>query len=211
MSESRFPEAFNGDQFIEAELRRLVDRWAVRTIVETGTSDGASARAFADMGPSVVTIEIEPSRRTIWTLGNVRQLVGDSPRVLANILGELRSPILFYLDAHWGGEHSPLLEELAAIAAAELPAPGPVIAIHDFKNPFQPLLGYDTHDIGEYNFALIAPLLPAIYPSGGCRISYNGPAAGQRRGIIYIEPEQKMTWRIALSNEPTRGRREISL
>jgi LPS sulfotransferase NodH len=187
MTTTRFPEAFNGDPYIEAEIRRLVGSASIKTIIETGTYRGHTTRAFSNMAVEVVTIEID---RNFWDLGkhldllgNVRRIQGDSGKVLETVLPQLHGPFLFYLDAHWG-MHSPLLEELDAIARSGLK---PIIAIHDFQNPTQPSLGFDEWDIGPYRFEIIASKIVAIYGENGWRHWFNSEALGAKRGIIYIE------------------------
>ena len=192
MSTGRYPEAFEGDWYIEAELRRLVEKWKVRTIVETGTYKGQSTRALAGMGAEVITIEIEPEPELveIMDLANVRALTGDSAEFLdeAIVLMRVSQPILFYLDAHWR-EHSPLLDELGAIARLCL-REKPLLAIHDFLNPQHPEYGCDTWDIGLYCLALIRTHLDMIYGEGCWVEHYNDGAAGLKRGIIYVEPKE---------------------
>jgi hypothetical protein len=140
------------------------------------------------MGCEVVSIEIEPELEEIWHLVNVRLFIGDSGELLGDMLPMLRwgEPFLFYLDAHWK-EHSPLLEELEGIAAAEL-FRKPVIAIHDFYNPLHPEYGYDRWDIGTYRLELVAGAFVKIYGKDGWRHWYNEEAGGSKRGIIYVEP-----------------------
>jgi hypothetical protein len=190
MSTGRYPEAFEGDWHIEAELSRLVEKWKVGTILETGTYKGKSTRALADMGAEVITIEIEPELVEIEDLANVRAITGDSVEFLDEAIVQMRvsQPILFYLDAHWR-EHSPLLDELGAIARLCL-RQKPVIVIHDFLNPEHPEYGCDTWDIGLYCLPLIRLHLDMIYGEGGWEHYYNREAAGLKRGIIYVEPKE---------------------
>jgi hypothetical protein len=181
-------KGFNGDQFLEAEVQRLVKTHGIKTVIETGTYLGDSTKAFATMGPKVYSVELEAKyfMAANWDLDNVEVILGYSPQVLKLLLrsGTLEGPILFYLDAHWG-EHSPLLEELKVIAESGVkPA---VIIIHDFFNPERPEFGFDTWDIGPYKLELIAPLLKEIYGDGG-GYYYNDQADGQKRGVIFIGP-----------------------
>jgi hypothetical protein len=176
-------EAFDGDPYIEEELWRLVKKWNIHTIIETGTFKGHSTEALADMAPEVLTIEINPACEKTWP--NVRQCIGDSVTLLPDMLLYATPPFLFYLDAHWL-DHSPLLDELDIIATAWLK---PVIAIHDFFNPKHPEYGYDTWDIGTYRLELIEPSLEIIYGPDGWTHWYNTNAEGSKRGIIYVEPK----------------------
>jgi hypothetical protein len=190
-------EAFGGDGYIELELRRLVAKWEVGTIVETGTWRGDSTLALASMGAAVVTIEQDAgtwaATKELDRLGNVLRILGDSAEVLEwfeSHVPRFGRRILFYLDAHWES-HSPLLEELGAIGRADF-RQSPVIAIHDFFNPGHPEYGFDTWDIGPYRLELIEPVLGKIYGAGGWTHWFNQEAAGLKRGIIYIEPEEKL-------------------
>jgi hypothetical protein len=181
--------AFNGDRFIEAELRRLVEKWAIKTIVETGTFQGDSTRVFATFGVNVVTIEIDwqrfESANDLDKISRVRRFHGDSSKVLDSIVPDLSSPVLYYLDAHWGA-HSPLLDELDAIAMG--PA-FPVIAIHDFFNPIHPEYCFDTWDIGQYRLELVTAALNRIYDAKKWQHYFNDRSdANPPRGIVYIEP-----------------------
>jgi hypothetical protein len=187
---NRYPEAFDGDSYIESEIRRLVKLWEIKTIVETGTYEGKTTRALADIGPEVVTIEKDLSA---WKLSehldeipNVHRLLGDSDKMLKWLVPMVNRRMFFYLDAHWGA-HSPLLDELEAIARAPQK---PVIAIHDFFNPEHEEYGFDQWDIGSYRLELIEPALDKIYRPGGWVHHFNDSAQGRRRGIIYIEPKE---------------------
>lgn len=182
----RRPEPFNGDVFVQPEIESLIERHDIETIVETGSGDYSTTRAMAELRP-VITIEMDPE---LYAKGSgligVRRNLGDSAEILPDLF-PLLEPILFFLDAHGGGQkHSPLLEELAIIA--ENCEQKPVIVIHDFENPARPEFGFDTWDCGPYTFELIRQPLNKIYGADGYRYHYNSQACGQRRGIIYIEP-----------------------
>lgn len=177
------PEPFAGDPFVQSRVATLAVKHRVATIVETGTYHGDTTRALSFIAP-VVTMELNPELyKKTSDLDNVTRLQGDSASLLPKLVPGIAEPILFYLDAHWE-DHSPLLEELQAIRKCTKP---PVIIIHDFQNPYRPDYGFDSWDCGPYTFDLIAPILREIYPAG-FQHHYNIEAAGQRRGIIYIEP-----------------------
>lgn len=175
-------EPYNGDPYVDPQIAALVSKHMVQTIIETGTYKGSTSKALANWAP-VVTIELDSVLfNETASMKNVTQFGGDSAELLPKILTGVKEPVLFYLDAHWGN-HSPLLDELKAIRGCKRP----VIVIHDFKNPDRPDFGYDSWDVGPYDYELIQPLLHEIYPDGYTH-RYNQKAAGQRRGIIFIEP-----------------------
>lgn len=177
------PEPFNGDPFVQTRVFTLASKHKIATIVETGTYQGDTTQALSFIAP-VVTMELNPELfKKTRDMSNVTRLQGDSATLLPKLLPGIAEPILFYLDAHWE-DHSPLLEELQAIRKCTKP---PVIIIHDFKNPYRPDYGYDSWDCGPYTLELIAPVLAEIYPAG-YEHHFNIEAAGQRRGLIYIEP-----------------------
>lgn len=177
-------EPFNGDPFVQPRVAGLVSKHGIATIVETGTYRADTTKALSLTAP-VVTIELNPELYDqVPDMPAVTRLNGDSAKILPKLLPGIAEPILFYLDAHWEN-HSPLLEELQAIRRCTKP---PVIVIHDFRNPYRPDYGYDSWDIGPYTYELIEPILKEIYPRGFVH-HFNVQAAGQRRGLIYIEPK----------------------
>ena len=196
-------EPFNGDTYIGPEIRRLIKQFYIQTIIETGTWSGHTTREFATMGPAVWTIDsthehlIEEfgmsAAHDLYALG-VRPVLGDSSKMLKDIIRKVKEPILFYLDAHGGGANgsnvNPIKEELQQIAdycSIQYP---PVICIHDFYVPGKDF-GYNGGDWGKgfepLSFLLIKPFLDAIYLDGYGSY-YNEKADGATRGIIYVHP-----------------------
>lgn len=94
---------------------------------------------------------------------------------------------LIFLDAHW--YKNPLLSELHAIATHGIK---PVIAIHDFKVPDHPELGYDVYAKQNitYDFAYIKESIENIYGKDGYEYHYNSEATGDKRGCIFIYPKE---------------------
>ena len=197
---------FNGDHHIGEEIQKLVERFNVQTIIETGTWSAHSTREFAKLVPLVFTIdathehlleEFGPNAVAELEALNVGVILGDSSKVLPVLLQpnhQQRSiyPVLLYLDAHGGGANgsnvNPLLEELDAIGAEPACRDTCIICIHDFLVPGKPW-GYNDGDWGRgfepLSYELIKNKLPAIYPNGH-HFYYNEEAAGCQRGIIYI-------------------------
>jgi hypothetical protein len=131
----------------EALALFLKQRLELRTFVETGTFGGRTAAWAARHFAAVYSIEAsekhwQAARTRYAALDNVTFALGDSPRQLAALMPRFDRP-LFWLDAHWcgsdtagGANECPLLEELAAIAAAGLPPPA--ILIDDARLFLQP-------------------------------------------------------------------------
>ena len=99
--------------------------YGITNFVETGTGRGHTSRTAATLFRSVHTVEINPdayneSRLLLAELPNVCQYLGDSSKILPEIVLMLSSSSLFLLDGHWcGGDRyaveCPILDEIAAI------------------------------------------------------------------------------------------------
>ena len=176
---------FAGDMHIKEKINTLVNEHEIKTIIETGTNQGASTIALSEMADMVYTIEIN---EVVWgknqhlrKMKNVIALCGNSPDVLDEILSEVKQPVLFYLDAHWK-DYWPLRDELKAIINSKMK--NPVICIHDFKVPGKNF-GYDEYNGRVLDFSYIEDLLPLVYLNS-FDYCYNSEVMGDRRGIIYI-------------------------
>jgi hypothetical protein len=191
---------FNGDRFIGEEIRKLVGRFGIQSIVETGTWSAHSTREFRRMvAGHVVTIDTTWEHLTeefgpqgvedLKGLGII-PVKGNSRDVLGGVLMRVAHPVLVYLDAH--GVGNPLLEELDALGAEPECRDRCVIAVHDFQVPGREW-GYNWGDWGRgaepLSLALIEGKLPAIYPRG-FGYHYNDQAEGCQRGIIYVYPKR---------------------
>lgn len=193
---------FNGDSYIGPEIRKLVERFKVKTIIETGTWSAHTCREFVKMGPQVITIdatwnhlveEFGPDALDKLVLLGAHPIQGDSAVCLLDVIKDhALAPILFYLDAHGGGENNsnvnPLLEELDQIAESELCRDNCVIVIHDFQVPGKDF-GYNGGDWGRgwepLSYELIKSRVKKIFPKGHVHY-YNTKADGVQRGVIYI-------------------------
>lgn len=196
---------FNGDTFIGPEIKRLVEKYGVKTIIETGTWSAHTTRELATYGVPVITIdsthehlyeEFGPQAKMDLLKRGVRCYVGDSATDLGYLIRKSAAPIFFYLDAHGGGANgsnvNPLLEELDQIGDARYMTDDclPVIAIHDFKVPDKGF-GYNGGDWGRgfepLSYGLIQSRIEKIYPNGHL-FHYNQQADGATRGVIYVYP-----------------------
>jgi|SRR5882672_457910 len=187
---------FNGDRFIAAEFLILKHQFELTTAVETGTCLGSTTLFLSNNFEKVYTVDIDESylsiaRQKFISYKNIEVFKGDSATILTYQLNKLSNRTIYFLDAHWGSR-CPLLEELAAIAHAGL---RPVIAIHDFNVPGEPLLGYDSYNGQPFTFDWIKPMLDKIYNDedgpDDYEYYYNSyeKSAGAHRGIIYILPK----------------------
>lgn len=111
-----------------AAIRRYARDYGLRAFVETGTFNGDTTAAVANIFAECFTIELSPTlhMRALERFAptpNVRCLQGDSVAVLPDVIEQIKMPTLFWLDAHFSGGvtanagHDPLLDELAAIYA----------------------------------------------------------------------------------------------
>lgn len=173
---------FEGDSFIRDEIRRLVRRFNVELIIETGTYHGYTTKRLLEICPNVITIELNTLYLQLASRnlrGTSAKLVhGDSALVLKDHIPN-HNRVLFYLDAHWE-DNWPLLSELSAIQGIK-----PVIVIHDFKVPGRDF-GFDSYKGQALDFEYIRPHIEAIYGAKGYDYHYNTEAEGAKQGVIYI-------------------------
>lgn len=188
IAEDRNKLGFEGDHYIEAEIKSLVEKFSITHIIETGTYKGRTTAKFAEMCRTL-TLEINPeyfkeAKQNLQNNPNVLMYLGDSVKGLTEYLPSCtKESLLFFLDAHWN-DYCPLLDELKLIAQNGLK---PVIVIHDFYVPDRPELGYDSYKGQRFDLEWIKPSLEAIYGEG-VFIQYNSKATGAMRGVIYITP-----------------------
>lgn len=183
-------KGFEGDGFLRATVEELIKKHEIEAIFETGTYMGATTRQFAKMAPEVYTCEVnldffKTASEVLRGIDNIKMTWQGSQYYLQEVLPKHKEKkLFFFLDAHWG-ENNPLLEELRIIAENGIK---PVIAIHDFKVPGKPELGYDVYGPIVYEWDYIAESIETIYGKE-YTITYNSEAEGARRGVIFIEPK----------------------
>lgn len=183
--------AFNGDTSLEEQVLKLQKQFKLTVAIETGTYHGETTAWLGDHFKTVFTIESQQSyydiaRQNLKKYTNIVQLLGDSSKVIKNILEGLQGTPFIFLDAHW--YKNPLLGELQMIKQSGII---PVLAIHDFKNPFNPEYGFDEYKEQGiiYNWEYIEKSIKGIY-NNGFAVAYNENATGAKRGCIFITPKQ---------------------
>jgi hypothetical protein len=109
-----------------AAIRRYGRDHHLRTFVETGTYLGDTTAAVADDFAECITIELSPALHAqaasrFSEKSHVTCLLGDSASVLRAAIRQIKTPALFWLDAHNSGGttadsgQDPIVEELKAI------------------------------------------------------------------------------------------------
>ena len=108
-------------------LRIFQKKYAIETLVETGTYLGDTLYAMAHDFVHLYSIELSEhyfklAQRRFGKLSNVHLLQGDSGKVLNELVPKLKTPALFWLDGHYSGGltakgdlECPVYEELKAI------------------------------------------------------------------------------------------------
>ena len=178
---------FEGDEYLAREVQKLIERWQLQVIVETGTKRAATTARLANMAGAVYTIEhnqdfLPAIERRLRKYPSVKVLLGDSAEQLSTeILPSLDQPALFYLDAHNGPESATLQKELDALATWPL-AVSSAYVIHDVRVP--------SKDFGHngYRYEDLEPKITKMIPRH--HHYYNQQVAGAARGVLFIEPDK---------------------
>lgn len=186
------PTAFNRDPIIEKEMKRIVSRFDINCVIETGTWKAISTRFFATIVPEVHSIEIVEAMhleglKNTRDFQNILLYCGSSNNVLGDLLPTLsHKKILFYLDAHWQN-YWPLLDEIRIIGSV-IPDKA-IIVIDDFQVPHRDFQ-YDSYHNQANNLSYIKDALTEAYPKG-YTYYYNNTTQRPLRGVgkIYIFPE----------------------
>ena len=191
---------FNNDTFVCEEFLKLKEKFNIKTAIETGSCLYSTTKWLGNNFDSVFTAEINEEfakwgRHKVEAMPNVHTYISDSVEFIKGLKRalDIHGNAIFFLDAHWG-DFCPLLAELAAIADGKFHSifNNPVIAIHDFKVPNEPNLGYDSIHGQPFDFEWIKPSLEAIYGVDGYEYYYNSDATSTeiKRGLIYITPKK---------------------
>jgi hypothetical protein len=111
-------------------LKEIAREYGLRTLVETGTYKGATIDALKGEFEELFSIELDEELHADAVqkysgCRHVKLILGDSGEVLPRLVGELDSPALFWLDAHWSGgatargdEDTPILRELDCVLSS---------------------------------------------------------------------------------------------
>lgn len=192
-------QPFNGDVFVCEEFLALKKQYNLNAAVETGSCLYSTTLWLSENFEKVFTVEINPEYAKhgvakVTGKDNVKAVIGaDSvdfikTELTPDLTEEDR--VIFFLDAHWGN-NCPLLDELGAISLLKLNQP-PLIVIHDFCNPSDNSLGYDSYNGQPFVYEWIQDSVEMLAQSFRTNYKhfYNTEATGARRGVVYIYPEK---------------------
>jgi predicted O-methyltransferase YrrM len=177
------------DQYFKKEVCRLIDKYNIKTVVETGTYEGQSSIEFSKLVDNVHTFEInkryhDESAELLKDYPNVTQYLGNSAELLCNVIPKIDDEyVLYFLDAHWYN-YCPLLDEIRAIA--KYGKNKSIIIIHDFKVPGKDF-GYDDYNGQAFEWSWVEPEIKKVY-GDKFKYYYNTEADGVYRGVLYVEP-----------------------
>ena len=180
---------FSGDRFVAKKFLELRNQFNTDIVIETGTHNGSTTIWLAENFKQVYTIEIdkdliEQAKNKCSRFQNVNFSLGDSIQILPKILDEIETRCLFFLDAHWSSK-TPTPKELEIIA--EKCKVKPVIAIHDFCNPNNSKLRFDSYPDFRYKWENIEELVTKIYGNEYLHF-YNEESEGDNVGVVYVVP-----------------------
>ena len=138
--------------------------------IETGTYEGHTARKLSRFANHVITIEADysyhlKSNRTLQSLQNVTTLYGDSRNLIAQVLPQIQTKCVFWLDAHYSGGNTagslsncPLISELLQILPLRQSV-NSIILIDDVRGLIGengwPILSEVINLLNHYNFSSI--------------------------------------------------------
>jgi predicted O-methyltransferase YrrM len=180
------------DNFVYQEFKKLINKFNIKKIIETGTYYGWSTVKLAEFGIEVITIESSEDNYNIanknfskTSFSNIRSLLGDSPDILREILSNGDNDIILFLDAHWYN-YWPIHDELRVCIEKKIK---PVIIIHDFFVPDEngnAKFGFDKYEQQSLDLNYIKSFLNEIYGEDNYEYYYNSKSDNVGQGVIYI-------------------------
>jgi hypothetical protein len=96
------------DAFKQQTVRKYAKRFAIGTLIETGTAYGDMVYALKDVFTEIYSIELgdalyQRARERFAVLPHVHIFHGDSATILPQLLASIDKPCLFWLDGHYSG------------------------------------------------------------------------------------------------------------
>jgi predicted O-methyltransferase YrrM len=184
------------DFFVKEEFKKLIEKFNIKRIIETGTYHGFSSTVLSEFNIPVQTIEISEDNYNIAknnlinkNITNVEVILGSSSEILKNIINENENNLMLFLDAHWH-HYWPIHDELNVCIDKKIK---PVIAIHDFFVPNEngePKFGFDRYYGQNLDLNYIQEHLDKIYGLNHYSYHYNDKIDCVDSGLIYIYPNK---------------------
>ena len=191
-------KGFEGDFIMLEKCKSIVTDNKIDTIIETGTFLAGTTRVMSDWAKNIYTIEInkpnyDKAKTNLVGFDNVNLIFGNSAQELDKLMSQQfvkrtekfngrKIPKVFFFFFFLFWDYNPLLDELKVISKYEV---SPFIAIHDFKVPNHPELGFDSYKGQDYDFDWIKKSVELVYGTE-YKVEYNSEAEGAKRGIIYL-------------------------
>jgi hypothetical protein len=93
-------------EYKQTTVKHYADKYAIKTLIETGTYFGHMIRAVQYDFEQIYSVELSAelankARSKFKNYGWIEILEGDSGEMLPTILGKVTKPCLFWLDAHY--------------------------------------------------------------------------------------------------------------
>ena len=174
---------FHDDPFLQQFMLEEIQRLGIKSFVETGAFRGDSLSWIADRfdGPcyscEINSMYYKVARLRTGLKSNVILRNLDSRIFLEEIAWDVKTPMLLWLDAHWGKDW-PLVDELRFLQKGDRY----LALIDDFQIPGRPEFGFDTYDGQPLNFEFIQAEV-----SKDCLVGTSDyPAPKNARGVCVI-------------------------
>ncbi|MCP4051069.1 MAG: hypothetical protein GY730_10235 [bacterium] len=180
--------AFAGDPHISREIEKLIEKFDIRTIVETGTGNGDTSLELAKMAGLLVTVELDiekykTAHKKLEKVNNAMVIYGNSEEVLYEMMPAFEPPVLFYLDTH-SENYIPVLNELNVISIYK-EYNNSVIVIPHFYWPDSNLEYRSVMDI-RLDMGCVRNYLYTI--NHKYQAYDNAKIKGSRCGVLYVHP-----------------------
>ncbi len=184
-------QAFNGAPEMASFFSYLKKVYSIDAAVETGTCLGNTTACLSALFDTVFTIEIDEQRcqktaHDLKELSNVYCLLGNSGKVLEDILPGLQArTVLFYLDAHWDS-YWPLRDELEQISKTH--KDNCVVVIDDCKVPGRKDIPFDKYGEHECSYEYVKNQLAKVFTE--YEVFYIIPKHNNSRAKLVVVPKR---------------------
>lgn len=175
------------DMFLLEETIRLIQKYQIKRIVETGTQYGNSTYILSQLVEKVDSIELKidnynRAKTTLREVTNITLHCGNSVDVLKQIISDGETNLLLFLDAHGiAASECPIRSELDSLVEKNIK---PVLIIHDFLVP-----GWHSNVYyKELKVENLQDKLDKLYGINKWSCHYNTLETSIGVGIIYITP-----------------------